>query len=112
MGLLKRLITSKELKKLIVQQSHDFNIPIKYACSELRIDYDNLMAAYINSKNSETFTMSEERFIEFLEFFGIVVRHQIVIDENKDLKKLSENLITKYDVTKEKRSTEIPEQIH
>jgi len=75
---------SKEVKRLIVDRSFQFKIPLKYICTEIGIDYRNFMLSYINSDNMDNCTLTEEQFIDILKVLGVTVRMQLVIDKDYD----------------------------
>lgn len=96
MNLLDLLYESKEIKRLVVQRSIDYNIPLRYLCNEVGLEYDRFMQTYINSSSSRTAKISESQFIEILKILGIDVRYQIVVNKNADMELVSRNLAEKY----------------
>lgn len=75
---------SKELKKLIINRSTEFGLPLKGICLDLGIDYANFMQSYINSNDNNNFEISEEKFEGVLKSLGIGIRHQFIIDKKFD----------------------------
>jgi hypothetical protein len=94
-GLLAIFLESKELKKLIVSRSVEFEIPLKFMCEELDLNYSDFMRSYINVQGASKLDISEEKIIELLAFWGIDLRYQFVIDSSVDMrafsKKIAEN---------------------
>lgn len=88
---------SAALKRQIVKRSIDFNIPIKYICSEIDVDYPSFMSAYINTPGVSDFEITEEQFRKMLGILGIDVRYQFVVDSEFDGKAESERLKVKYE---------------
>ncbi len=107
MTLLQRYLGSKELKKIIVERSFKFEIPLRYVCKEVGLEYKHFMDAYINSLENKDFVTTEDQFEKLLELLGIRVRVQFLVQgpENYDAAKIKEDLEIKYgNVTKEKRT--------
>lgn len=75
---------SKELKRLIVDRSFEFKIPLKYICFEVGIDYNSFMQSYINSETMANCSLTEEQFEKILKILGVTIRTQFVIDSNYD----------------------------
>ena len=88
---------SKEVKRLIVKRSFDFNIPLRYACNEADIDYASFMQQYINSANWMNADIPEHKFEKLLNVLGIEVRFQFVINKNIDMVQVSKSLADKYE---------------
>ena len=101
MALFDGLIQSKEIKKLLVNRSFEYKIPLKYVCDEVGVNYSAFMEGYINSVNSDFFEIKEEKFIEVLNFLGINIRMAVIVDTSKDMKKLSYDLSQKYESKEE-----------
>lgn len=78
--LLKTYLTSLQLKKTIVRRSTDLEIPFRYICHDLGIEYRHFMATYING-GGENCEISEKDFEKMLEILGISVRFQFVISD-------------------------------
>lgn len=83
---------SKELKKLIVNRSFDFGLPLKAICIENDVNYQEFMQSYINSNENRHFEISEENFEGILSSLGIEVRHQFIINKNFDFKERQNQL--------------------
>lgn len=79
MSLLERYLGSKEIKKLLVERSFKFEIPFRYVCKEIGVEYKHFMDAYINSMENKKFEITEEQFEKMLDIFGIKVRVQFLI---------------------------------
>lgn len=94
MTLLETILKSKELRKVIVERSIRYTIPLRYVCKEVGIDYMLFMRQYINS-NSARAKVTEEQFRKIFEMLGINIRYQFVINEDenemKERSKILEN---------------------
>lgn len=95
MTLLETFMESKEVKKLIIQRSTDFRIPLRYVCREAAIDYDRFMSSYINATVWNKCDVTEKQFIKVLETLGINVRYQFIISKT-DMPARSAELAEKY----------------
>lgn len=98
--MLKTILNSKELKRLLVSISNESRIPFKYLCEEVGIDYNEFMMSYINVKGLSTADISEDKFKELLKLLGISIRTQFVVDTKIDLESLKSKLAVKYDIKK------------
>ena len=97
MKLLAILLESKEIKRLIVKRSFDYNIPLRYVCLECGISYQDFMQQYINVMNKSTIELSEDKFRKLLSILGISIRYQVVIDSEMDMGEQSKRLSIKYE---------------
>lgn len=86
---------SAELKKELIARSIKYEIPFKYVCSEIGINYDEFMRSYINSTSSNL-DIAEEKFSDLLTMFGIEVRVQFVTHLEFGQKALRDRLKEKY----------------
>lgn len=75
---------SKELKRLIINRSFEFRIPLKYICKEVGVDYISFMQSYINSETMANCSLTEENFEQILKLLGVSIRTQFVIDSKYD----------------------------
>ena len=91
------LANSKELKRLIVKRSEQFNLPIRYACDEVGISYREFMQGYINSGTSNGFDINEKQFLELLRLFGVTVRYNFIVAPDEQMSREAEELIAKYE---------------
>lgn len=104
MDLIDVLIQSKEIKKLLVDRSFKYRIPLDFICREVGISYTDFMRGYINSKDGKFFEISESKFREILSILGIHIRSTVVIDKSLDMIAVSKSLSDKYDsIAEEKR---------
>lgn len=97
MTLLEVLLNSKEIKRMIVKRSSDYNIPLRYLCREAGIDYNLFMRSYINALDQKAYEGTEEDLRKVLDTLGIKIRYQFVIDETIDLAEKSRLLTNKYE---------------
>jgi hypothetical protein len=96
------LLNATEIKKLIINRSFEFNIPLKYICSEVGIEYRAFLDSYINAPVNPS-GITEDQFKEILGILGVSLRYQLVIDKNIDMEKRSKELEEKYRLKAEKR---------
>lgn len=96
MTLLEVFMESKEIKKLIVERSTMYRMPLRYVCREAGIDYTDFMSMYINSGSWKKCNLTEDQFQKLLSIFGIEVRFQLVINKSIDLIIESKRLAEKY----------------
>lgn len=94
---------SKELKKLLISRSEELQIPFKYICHDLGIDYTDFMKQYINS-NSANMPIGEEMFGKILSYLGINVRFQFVVDTGFRALEVQQELKNKYETSRRKRN--------
>lgn len=88
------LLNNLEIKKLIIERSIKYSIPLKYLCAEAGIDYNKFMLAYINAKNPSS--VSEEQFLKLLECLGIELKLSLIINSSVDMNLKSRQLEEKY----------------
>lgn len=88
---------SKELKKLIIRRSEDFEIPFRYICNDIKMDYKDFMQSYINSISNDSFSITEEQFERMLELLGIKLKHQFIIKSDYPAGAIREMLAGKYE---------------
>ena len=96
---------SKELKKLIIRRSEEFEIPFRYICNDIKMDYRDFMQSYINSLSNDSFSITEEQFERMLELLGIKLKHQFIIKSDYPAGAIREMLKEKYDLTEQRRET-------
>lgn len=82
-ALRKLLLESMEIRKLIVHRSTEHNIPLKYLCEKVGINYQRFMFSYIRAENDPD--VSEEKFLKLLELLGVTLRFQLVVDKSVDM---------------------------
>jgi hypothetical protein len=89
---------SKELKKLIVDRSTRFELPLRYICSYAKIDYKEFMQNYINSLENNEATLTEKQFNDIFEILGIATRFQFVVkkDENYNANEMRKMITEHY----------------
>lgn len=97
MTFLEVLIKSKEIRKIVVERSFMYRIPLKFICRECGFEYDHFMSAYINSKQGDSFYPTELQFEKMLKLLGIKIRHQVVVDKSVDMVEIAKRLEDKYD---------------
>lgn len=90
------LLESKEIRRLIVQRSEKYNIPLRYVCREAGIEYNRFIAGYINAQSSRAEDFSEAKLLKVLEALGVSIRFQVVIDGAIDMKEVLRTLEEKY----------------
>jgi hypothetical protein len=104
MPLLDIYLGSKEVKKMLVARSAEFEIPFRYVCEEIGVDYMHFMSSYINAIEATKDPITEKQFEKMLEIFGIEVRTVFVIDKDYNGEAMRLHLKSKYDREKiEKR---------
>lgn len=86
---------SAELKKALIVRSTELEIPFKYICAEVGVNYDEFMRSYINS-SSNNLEISEDKFSQIMSLLGIGTRVQFVISSTFDYVKVREELKEKY----------------
>lgn len=91
---------SKELKRTIVERSFNLELPLRYICKEIGVDYKTFMSSYVNSLESTSFPITEDQFERMLEILGIGVRYQFIIDSDFDSEKMRFYLKSKHDKQK------------
>jgi hypothetical protein len=97
MKLLTILKESKEIKRLIVERSMKYGIPLRHLCWECNIEYQRFMNEYINLVNGSTMDIDEESFKELLAILGIKIRYQIIVDDGLEVIEHSKILSQKYE---------------
>ncbi len=97
MTLMDVYLGSAELKRLIVSRSKEFNIPLSYICSEIKLEYKHFMASYMNVQGVSKADITERQFEEMLSLLGISVRFQFIIDAKYDGATVSDELGEKYE---------------
>lgn len=95
--LLDTILTSNQLKKIIVERSFKYQIPIRYLCDECGVDYKMFMSTYINSTSGDAKHVSEDQFVKMLSILGIDVRFQFVINKSYNIEEVSKGLSEKYE---------------
>lgn len=103
MTLLEVILDSKELKRLIVKRSLEYNIPLRYLCKESGIEYNSFMRSYINAMDSREYDCTEAKFKKLLSVLGINVRYQFVINDGIDMVEKSKELNSKYEEIQARR---------
>lgn len=103
MRLLKTYLGSNELKKVIVKRSIELNIPFRFICHEIGVEYRAFMQTYINSSTGDSSDMTEEQFEGMLEILGIETRFQFVLKSNFVAQ--GEKLKEKYESAKQKKTS-------
>lgn len=98
MTLLKIFLGSAELKRRIVARSIEFNIPLRYVCNEVLVDYSRFMAAYINSSNISDLDITEQQVEQLLKLLGIETRVQFIINANYNGAEVRERLKEKHEL--------------
>jgi hypothetical protein len=96
MGLLHTYLNSVEIKKLLVSRSQEFNIPFKWICAEVGINYNHFLERYINALDSSKYVISEKAFEEILELLGVYVKVSLVISKCFRADTVLERLKEKY----------------
>lgn len=96
MRLIDVLRGSKEIKRLIVKRSFEYNIPLRYICNELEIDYTLFMRGYVNSNSMADCSLEEEDFSKIFEMLGITIKYQFIIDKEYDGLEVRNKLVQKY----------------
>lgn len=104
MTLIEIYLGSAELKRLILKRSNEFNIPLKYVCSEVGLEYKSFMASYMNVQGVSTADITEEQFNKMLSILGVKVRHQFIIDVGYNGSEVSDKLGEKYENVKKLKS--------
>lgn len=74
------LLTSKEIKRLIVKRSFELEIPLTHICSHLGISYVRLMKHYINGNSPEIMQMDSIQILRILELLGVKMKYQFIVD--------------------------------
>lgn len=85
------LLNSKEVRKLIVHRSEKYNIPLRYVCREISVDYTRFLG-YINSQTSRPSDIAEHEILKALEVLGVSIRFQVVIDGRLNMIEVSKKL--------------------
>lgn len=93
--LLDVLLNSNQLKRTIVERAFKYNIPIRYLCNEVGVDYKMFMSTYINSTSGDPKYITEEQFTNMLSLLGIETRFQFVISSDYDGNKIGQELSEK-----------------
>jgi len=88
-------VGSKELKRKIVELSDSHEIPLRYICKEIQVDYKHFMQAYINS-DSGNLSLTEYQAKRILSMLGIEVRTQFIINTEHDYKGVQQMLKEKH----------------
>lgn len=88
------LLNNLEIKKLVVERSIKYSIPLKFLCAEAGLDYNKFMLSYINAKNPSG--VSEEQFLKILECLGIELKLNLIINSSIDMSLKSRQLEEKY----------------
>ncbi len=96
MLLIEILRGSKELKRLIVNRSFEYKIPLRYICQECGIEYKEFMLSYINSSTMKDCRLKEEDFANILKLLGVTIKHQFIIDKEYDGLEVRNELINKH----------------
>lgn len=89
------LLNNLEIKKLIIERSIKYSIPLKYLCAEAGLDYNKFMHSYINAKNPSG--VEEEQFLKMLELLGIDLKLSLIINSSVDMNLKSRQLEEKYE---------------
>lgn len=90
------LLNSAEVKKLFVQRSTDYQLPLKYICSEAGVDFNEFMQSYVNSKASSGCSITEDQFMKMLSVIGVNVKYTFIIDSKVDMNDVSRKICDKY----------------
>lgn len=89
---------SKAIKRLIVEKSYEYQIPIRLLCLEVGIEYKKFLASYINSnEENDSPCFTEEQFEGLLKLLGLTPRVQVIIDKDYEPRKVRDILRIKYD---------------
>lgn len=96
MGLLHTYLNSVEIKKLLVSRSQGFNIPFKWICAEVGINYNKFLNEYINALDSSKYVISEKAFEDILGLLGMDVKVQIILKKDFRADTVLERLKEKY----------------
>lgn len=104
-SILEIYLGSKELKKLIIRRSEEFEIPFRYICNDIKMDYRDFMQSYINSLSNDNFSITEQQFERLLELLGIKLKHQFIIKSDYPAGSIREMLREKYELKEERRET-------
>lgn len=111
------LRSSKEVRRLIVEKSLEYGIPLRYICEEVGVEYSLFMMQYINSRSDVSkLEITDEQFEKILHRLGIEIRYQFVIDKTRDMTTEARKYVDDYEssanektrrknVTKEKGNT-------
>lgn len=114
--LLSTYLTSLELKKTIVKRSTELEIPFRYICHDINVEYKHFMATYINSEGTGECKLTVKQFEEMLDILGMSTRFQFVVKKDYPASEIREKLKDKYEkykhrfepsTNKEKRDTSI-----
>lgn len=97
MSLLEIYTGSNELKKLLVKRSSEFDIPFRYACDEVGVEYSRFMSGYINALEVTKDIINEKQFEGILEIYGIDVRTLFIIKSDYNGEAMRLHLKSKYD---------------
>ena len=92
-------LTSKEIKKTIVQRSQDFRIPLKLICHAVQIKYEPFIREYINAEDSSNYKIEEEKFEKILNLLGVETRVTLVLKKNFGENEIREQLQEEYKST-------------
>lgn len=79
------VLTSKEVKRLIVKRSVELEIPLTHICSSLGISYKGFMDNYINGTEPVKSDITYKHVLKVLEALGVKVRYQFVVDTDFDV---------------------------
>lgn len=90
------LLNSAEVKKLFIQRSRDYQLPLKYICNEAGVDFNEFMQSYVNSKASSGCSITEDQFIKMLSVIGVNVKYTFIIDSKVDMNAESRRICDKY----------------
>lgn len=86
---------SKQLKRIIVERSLKYKIPLRYICNDIGVNYRQFMNAYINGSSLPE-GMNQYKFEKMLSLLGIDVRCQFVINGNYNGEAVNNELKRKY----------------
>lgn len=92
MRLLEVYLNSVEIKKQLVKRSEEFQIPFKFICSEIGINYKKFLNDYINAADSSTYKITEDNFEKILDMLGMETRFSIVLKKDFDFTAMRDKL--------------------
>jgi hypothetical protein len=95
LSMLEVLLNNNQIKRVIIERSFEYNIPFKWICAEIGIDYKTFMYSYINAAKSPS-GVSEEQFCEIFELLGMSLHHELIIRKDIDMAAKSRELADKY----------------
>lgn len=73
------ILTSKEIRRLIVNRSFELGIPLRYVCYEAGLGYTPFMRGYINSTVKSQ--LDPNKILKVLELLGVDVKYQFIVNK-------------------------------